>query len=83
MQGIECIGDGSGQREYEIMDHDYRGKVRFKDFCKFVKAHAKGIAYEEKAKVANEEKAKDSSHSISYSDIAEGVAREIWQELDP
>ena len=73
MQGIECIGDGSGQREYEIMDHDYRGKVRFKDFCKFVKAHEKGIAYKEKAK--------DSSHSDS--DIVEEVVREIWQELDP
>ena len=55
------------------MDHDYRGKVRFKDFCKFVKAHAKGIAYKEKAK--------DSSHSDS--DIVEEVVREIWQELDP
>ena len=55
------------------MDHDYRGKVRFKDFCKFVKAHEKGIAYKEKAK--------DSSHSDS--DIVEEVVREIWQELDP
>ena len=33
--------------EFEIMDKDFNNHVRFKDFCKFCKKHAKGKAYED------------------------------------
>ena len=44
--GIQCTGDGSGFIEFVKMDRDFRGYVRFKDFCKFIKKHRKGKAYD-------------------------------------
>ena len=38
--------DREANVEFEIMDKDFRGHVRFKDFCKFVKKHLQGKAYE-------------------------------------
>ena len=42
--GIETKGE-DGRVEFEIMDKDFRGHVRFKDLCRFVKNHQKGKAY--------------------------------------
>ena len=71
MQGIECRGDGSGRIEFDIMDQDFRGHVRFKDFCKFVKHHEMGIAYGEK------------DSSISSSEVIDEMVREQWRVIDP
>ena len=70
MFGIECSGDGSGFKEYEIMDAEFRGHVRFKDFCKYVKAHEAGKNFGDK----------DSSFSSSE-DMNEMI-REMWKEID-
>ena len=73
--GIEPREPGDGNIEFEIMDEDFRGIVRFKDFLKFVKKHAKGKAYE------SLEKYHDST--ISSSDEEEQECREAWKEMDP
>jgi hypothetical protein len=39
------IGDGTGFTEFEFMDWDYKGKVSFKAYCKWVKKAQVGEAY--------------------------------------
>ena len=53
------------------MDKDFNNCVRFKDFCKFVKAHRLGKAYD------------GTDSSISSSDIFNDVVREMWKKADP
>ena len=65
MNGISVEGDG--EREFLIMDADFRGHVRFKDFCKFVKNWRKGKAYQ------------DSDSSASTSDMVDDVLKEQWK----
>ena len=43
--GMQPIGDGTGFTEYEFMDWDYKGKVSFKAYCKWVKKAQVGEAY--------------------------------------
>ena len=69
MQGIECKDDG--REEFEIMDSEFRGHVRFKDFCRFVKKHRQGKAYE------------GSDSSISDSEIIDNFLKDQWREIDP
>ena len=69
MQGIECRGDG--REEFCIMDSDFRGHVRFKDFCKFVKMNRQGRAYE------------DPDSSSSDSDLVDLAVKDLWQKIDP
>ena len=60
------------------MDKDYRGHVRFKDFCKFVKKHKKGKAY----KAIDEPSSPDSS--MFSSEEVDLHARAIWKNyIDP
>ena len=68
---IDVRGDRTGYKEFCLMDKDFRNHVRFKDFCKFVKNHNKGKAY-------NEE-----DSSLSSSDIFEDIIRDLWREIDP
>ena len=68
---ITCRGEGDGKLEFGIIDDNFRGHIRFKDFCKFVKNHRKGIAYE------------DSDSSASTEEVFEEVVKEIWREMDP
>jgi len=68
---IVCRGDGSGYEEFCIMDSDFRGVVRFKDFCKFVKNHKKGKAYD------------DSDSSLSTSDFFDAILKNMWISVDP
>ena len=67
---IEVQGDGSGHKEFCIMDRDFRNHVRFKDFCKFVKNSTKGQAYDR------------SDSSLSSSEIFEDIIRDMWKECD-
>ena len=69
--GIPCRGDGSGYEEFCIMDKDFRNVVRFKEFCKFVKAHRRGKAYD------------GTDSSLSSSDIFDDVVRTMWVKMDP
>ena len=69
--GITCRGDGSGFEEFCIMDKDFRNAVRFKDFCKFVKNHRRGKAYD------------GTDSSLSSSDIFDDVVRGMWKKVDP
>ena len=69
--GITCRGDGSGYEEFCIMDKDFRNCVRFKDFCKFVKAYRRGKAYD------------GTDSSLSSSDIFDDVVRNMWKKMDP
>ena len=73
-QGIQCKSD-DGEGEYRAMDHDYRGHVRFKDFCKFVKAVRAGTPDD---KLYGRE-----DSSMSSSELAADVARSIWEKVDP
>ena len=74
--GIQCRNK-KATAEYDIMDKDFRGKVRFKDFCKFVKKHKKGKAYDE---IDNP----SSDSSISSSEEVEMHCRAIWKNyIDP
>merc|ERR1719232_299995 len=66
--GITCRGDGSGYEEFCIMDKDFRNCVRFKDFCKFVKAYRRGKAYD------------GTDSSLSSSDIFDDVVRNMWKK---
>ena len=73
--GIEPREPGDGMLEFEIMDKDFRNQVRFKDFCKFVKKHKKGKAYEE---------IDSPDSSMSSSEEVELKARETWRDIfDP
>ena len=69
--GVKCRGNGSGYEEFCIMDKDFRNCVRFKDFCKFVKAHRRGKAYD------------GTDSSLSSSDIFDDVVRDMWKRMDP
>ena len=69
--GITCRGDGSGYEEFCIMDKDFRNCVRFKDFCKFVKAYRQGKAYD------------GTDSSLSSSDIIDNGVRDMWKRMDP
>ena len=73
--GIEPREPGDGNLEFEIIDRDFRGHVRFKDFLKFVKRHLKGKAYD----------LVDNYHdsSISSSELIEKTLRDSWREIDP
>ena len=74
--GIEPREDDANI-EFEIIDQDYRGHIRFKDFVKFVKKNAKGKAYE-----SVDHKYQDSS--ISSDSEEEQSARKEWKrEIDP
>ena len=69
--GITCRGDGSGYEEFCIMDKDFGNCVRFKDFCKFVKAYRRGNAYN------------GIDSSLSSSDIFNEALRDLWKRMDP
>ena len=53
------------------MDSEFRNHVRFKDYCKFCKAHAKGKAYG------------DSDSSLSSSDYLDEALKDMWRQMDP
>ena len=53
------------------MDSEFRNHVRFKDYCKFVKAHARGKAYDE------------SDSSLSSSDYLDEALKDMWRQMDP
>ena len=69
--GITCRGNGSGYEEFCIMDKDFHNCVRFKEFCKFVKAYRRGKAYD------------GTDSSLSSSDIFDDVVRTMWVKMDP
>ena len=73
--GIEPREPGDGMIEFEIMDKDFRGHVRFKDMLKFSKKHLKGKAYE----------SVDNWHdsTISSSEEYEQQIKDKWREIDP
>lgn len=74
--GIQCRNK-KATAEFEIMDKDFRGYARFKDFCKFVKKHKKGKAYDEV-----DDPGPDSS--MSSSEEVELHVRAIWKNyIDP
>ena len=56
------------------MDPDFNNYVRFKDFCKFVKNHGKGKAYED---------FDGNDSSFSSSDVFEDVVKGFWKKIDP
>ena len=58
------------------MDKDFNNYVTFKDFCKFVKKHAKGEAYD----LVD---LSDSSFSWSSSEAHEDNTRDYWKIMDP
>ena len=66
---IACKSDG--REEFDIIDSEFRGHIRFKDFCKFVKNHKKGQAYE------------DQDSSASTSDLEDVAIKEMWRDMDP
>ena len=70
--GIQVEGDGSA--EYEQMDENYRGVVRFKDFRRFV-ARRQSCSF-----VVD---GNDSDDSESSLEGTEEVVRELWSEIDP
>ena len=53
------------------MDKDFRNCVRFKDFCKFIKAYRLGKAYD------------GTDSSLSSSDIIDNGVRDMWKRMDP
>ena len=56
------------------MDKDFNNYVRFKDFCKFVKKHKKGEAYED---------VDGNDSSFSSSDVFEDTIKGFWKKIDP
>ena len=53
------------------MDKDFKNKVRFKDFGKFVKAYRKKRMFG------------DADSSYSDSDVLDDVIKELWMKMDP
>ena len=66
--GCQVVSDGSA--ELHIMDPDYRGIIRYKEFHKYVKKWKKGALFE------------DSDSSYSESDCEDQVIRDEWKKLD-
>ena len=69
--GISVAVEGRYVKEYNEMDPDYKGHVRFGEFKKFCKHARKGKAFSEV----------DSSYSDS-SEQAEEITRELWKRID-
>ena len=72
------------------MDKDFNNYVRFKDFCKFVKKHKKGKAYENVATKKQRGrvevvwvKTDGNDSSFSSSDVFEDEIKGFWKEIDP
>ena len=66
------IGDGTGFTEFEFMDWDYKGKVSFKAYCKWVKKAQVGEAY----------RSKGIDSSFSSSDEYDAKSRDFWKKID-
>lgn len=62
---------GDGRAQYALMDSEFRGCVRFKEFNKFCKKFKAGKLF------------KDADSSYSESDYENEVIKEMWQKIDP
>ena len=73
---LKCADDGSGFTEFAIMDKDFNGYVRFKDFCRFVRLAKQGRVYEAKMGTLDD-------WSISESEeLSDEDARIHWRQID-